>query len=178
MKTTLPACSLLVALLFLPGCGGKQAPSMDIWTAAATGDTETIQAHIDYGTDLDGKEPSNGSTPLIVAALFGHTPSMELLVHAGADVNLLNNDNSSALHTAAFFCRTEAVQMLLENGARTDLRNHYGQTPVETVSAEWSEDVAGVYTMFSQSLGIPVDLERIEATRPQIKAMIEGHGEG
>jgi hypothetical protein len=49
------------------------APTVDIWTAAAQGNLEAIKQHLSAGTDVDAKEPTGGSTPLMIAALVGQT---------------------------------------------------------------------------------------------------------
>ena len=59
------------------------------------------------------KEPMGGSTPLISASLFGKTEIAKLLINAGANLDIQNNDGSTALITASFFCRLEIVKMLL-----------------------------------------------------------------
>ena len=90
-------------------------PSVDIWTAAATGNLDAIKQHVSAGTDLNAKEPTNGSTPLIVAAVYGQTEAARLLIEKGARVNARDNKGSTALLTAAFFGHTETVKLLLEN---------------------------------------------------------------
>ena len=149
-------------------------PSLDIHAATVLGDLDAIQQHILAGSDLDEREPSMNSTPLISASVFGKTEVARALIEAGADVNLQNNEGSTALHTAAFLCRTEIVEMLLENGADKDLRNVYGSTPIETVAGSYG-DVKAIYDEFSKNLGplgFKLDDEHVEATRPLIAAML------
>ena len=47
------------------------APPVSIWQAAMTGNTAAVEQHIGAGTDLNAKEDFGGSTPLILAAIFG-----------------------------------------------------------------------------------------------------------
>ena len=42
----------------------------DLWEAVVIGDLDTLELALGAGVDLDVREP-NGSTPLIVAAMFG-----------------------------------------------------------------------------------------------------------
>jgi hypothetical protein len=172
-KLLLPA---IVAIIFA-GCGTKD-PAIDIWTAAATGNTEAIEQHIRFGTELDLGEPTRGSSPLIIAALVGYTDVVRLLVENGADVNYRNMDKSTALHTAAFFCHREIVEFLLEQGAQTDIRNVYGRTPLDSVSGEWSDEVAGRYSGIAGALQLPVNLDRMRAMRPVIAEILSRHREG
>jgi len=152
-----------------------EAPSMDIHTATVLGDLKVIQQHIDAGTDLDEREPTMGSTPLISAAVFGRTEVARALIEAGADVNIQNNEGSTALHTAAFLCRTEIVEMLLAHGADKNLLNIYGSTPLASVAGPF-EPVKPIYDEFSKNLGplgFKLDYEQLEKTRPVIADMLQ-----
>jgi hypothetical protein len=191
------SCSILNALFFasiviLSGCGSgnensgsdvkQQAeqqtkvkpPSVDIFTATFLGDLEAVQQHIQAGTDLNQREPTMGSTPLISAAVFGKTAVARALMEAGADVNIQNQEGSTALHTAAFLCRTEIVELLLAHGADKDLQNIYGSTPLASVEGPFSE-VKGIYDEFSKELGplgLKLDYNQLEQTRPVIAEML------
>ena len=66
IKTVMIALALLAV-----GVWGEQdaiAPSVSLHVAALTGDMEAIRQHIEAGSDLNEKEPSRGSSPLITAA--------------------------------------------------------------------------------------------------------------
>jgi hypothetical protein len=151
-----------------------EAPSMDIHTATVLGDLKVIQQHIDAGSDLNEREPTMGSTPLISAAVFGRTEVARALIQAGADVNIQNNEGSTALHSAAFLCRTEIVEMLLVHGADKNLLNIYGSTPLASVAGPF-EPVKPIYDDFSKNLGplgFKLDYEQLEKTRPVIADML------
>ncbi|MHC4528164.1 MAG: ankyrin repeat domain-containing protein, partial [Planctomycetota bacterium] len=148
------------------------APSIDIWTAAATGNLEAIKQHVAAGTDLNAGEPAAGSTPLIVATLLGQTEAAGLLIENGAKVNARNNEGTTALLTAAFFCHTETVKLLLDKGADVNAKNNTGQTVLDTVAGAWSQDLEGVYKYIAGLLQIQLDIERIKADRPKIAALL------
>ena len=183
---------LLMTLLAMAACGGNQSnipgqtdpsgdseisvepPSTDIHTATFLGDLKAIQQHIKAGSDLDVKEPSMGSSPLISAAVFGKTEVARALIEGGADVNLQNNEGSTALLTAAFLCRTEIVEMLLDNGADKEIRNLAGSTALQSVAGPFS-DVKFIYDIFSKDLGplgFKLDYEYVKVTRPMIAEML------
>jgi ankyrin repeat protein len=166
----------LVAATILVGCG-KQEPAVDIWTAAGAGNIEVIKQHVSFGTDVNAKEPKNGSTPLIVAALYGQTGAMKVLVENGANLDLQNNQGSTALHTAAFVCQTDAVAFLLEHGANPDIKNNFGRTALEAVSGEWNSELAARYTQIAVALQLDLDLARIQELRPQVAELIRQHNE-
>ena len=171
-----PHYLLVVVILLFTACS-RDKPDTDIWTAAATGDLDTLQQHMDYGTDVDEREQLGGSTALIVAALVGQLDAARFLVDHGADIDATNNDGSTALHTAAFFVRPGIVSLLLDNGAATDIRNQSGATPLDAVSGEWSPELAQLYEMLAGAFQMEIDLERIRNTRPEIAELIRQHAE-
>lgn len=152
-----------------------QTTTVGLHEAVLQDNLEAIKQHIQAGSDLDVKEPAGGSSPLITAALFGKTDAALVLIEAGADVNLRNNEGSTPLHTAAFFCRTLIVEALLENGADVSIRNNAGSTALESVQAPY-EIVGGFYEYFQKTfgdLGLDLNYEEIKTTRPGIAEMIE-----
>jgi len=142
--------------------------------AAIQGNVEAVRQHIEAGSNLDEKEPTGGSSPLITAIVFGKTEVAKLLIEAGANVNFINNESSTPLHTAAFFCHIEIIEMLFEHSADKTLKNNYGHTAFESVSGPYHE-VKGVYEFFGKELaplGLKLDYDRIELTRPKIAEML------
>lgn len=154
---------------------GIDKPEMDIHTAVLTGNLEIVKQHIKAGTNINEPEPMSGSTPLISAATFGKTDIAKVLIDAGADLTISNNDGTTPLHSAAFFCRVEIVQLLIEANADRTLRNNFGATPRETVIAPFS-DLKPIYEMMQEMLGplgIQLDMARLEKTRPVIAMMLQ-----
>ncbi len=167
---------LILTVLILGGCKNRDTtvPTVDLHTAVATGTMEAVQQHIEAGSDLDEREPTRGSTPLITAAVFGRTAVAQALIDGGADVNIQDGDGSTALITAAFFCHAEIVQALLASGADKTLRNQAGHTARDSVSAPF-EEVKGIYDGLGAALaplGVRLDYERIRETRPRITEML------
>lgn len=153
-----------------PSTGGKS-----IHAAVVSGDLSTVKQLLKSGTDINEKEPAGGSSPLISACVFNQTEIATFLIESGADINFRNNDGSTALHTAAFFCRTELVKALLKAGADKSLKNNAGSTAQASVLAPF-EMVKGVYEYFGkiyEPLGLKLDLNRIEQTRPLIADLLK-----
>ena len=151
-----------------------KVPALDLHAAVFMGDLKTVRQHILFGTDLNTKD-DYGSTPLISASLFGKTGIALALIEGGADVNRTNAEGSTALHTASFFCRPEIVKALLDKGADKEVRNKYGSTALESVAGPFSE-VKGIYDQLGKDLGplgLKLDYEYIEATRPVIAGMLQ-----
>ena len=152
-----------------------KVPETDLHTATFLGDLESVQQHIQAGSDLNIQEPTVGSTALISASVFGKTDIAVALIKAGADLNIQNNEGSSALHSASFLCRTEIVEMLLEHKADKTLKNIYGYTALDGVMGSWAE-VKPIYDEFAKALGplgLKLDYEQLEETRPLIAEILQ-----
>ncbi len=152
-------------------------PSIGIHEAVIRGDLSLVKQHIEAGTDVNEKDPTGGSSPLITAALFGETEIAKYLIDAGADINFQNNEGSTALHTAAFFCRTEIVQALIENHADASILNNAGSTALQSVNGPF-EPVKGIYDYFRQTfkpLGLQLDEDMLKSTRPVIAKMLSDY---
>lgn len=159
----------------IQSANAQSAPAISIHMAALQGDAEAILQHLSAGTDVDMKEASAGSTPLITASLFGKKEVVQILIDAGADASFQNNDGSTALHTAAFFCHPDIVEILLISGADPNLRNNAGSTALESVQAPW-EMVEGIYEYFGNTLGplgLKIDFKYLEDTRPEIARILQ-----
>ena len=153
----------------------QKAPKIDLHTAVATGNINAVKQHIAAGSNIDIKEPMGGSSPLITACLYEQKEIARLLLDAGANINFQNNDGSTALHVSAFFCKPEIVKLLLERKANKTIKNKYNDTPLETVSGPF-KPVKGIYEQMKQMfepIGIKMDLEYIEKTRPEIAKMLK-----
>jgi ankyrin len=75
----------------------------------------------DIYTAVVGTVSQGGSTPILFAARHGDVESARLLLAAGADVNDLLPDGTSALTVAAHSNHTALVQLLLESGANPNV---------------------------------------------------------
>ena len=152
-----------------------EAPKIALIDAVISGDIDAVNQHIKAKSDLNEKEPFGGSSPLILAAVLGKTEIAKALIDSGADLDLKNKEGSTALISAAFFCRTEIVQDLINAGADKTIRNVYGATALESVSASFN-DIKSTYNLMGQqlvSLGLKLDLDRIEKTRPEIAKILQ-----
>ena len=152
-----------------------EKPNMDIQAAIIAGNLEVVKQHIEAGTDINMKEQTSGSTPLMTAASFGKTAIVRALIDANADLDLKNNEGSTALHAAAFFGRIEIVQMLIDAGADKTIKNNYAATPRQSVTVTFTE-MKSVYETIQQQLeplGLKLDLKELEINRPVIAMMLQ-----
>lgn len=87
------------------------------WTPlhyAATGGHEDImQLLLDNNAYVDAASP-NGSTPLMMAAMYGTAAAVRLLLEAGADPSLKNDLGLTAIDFAAKVQKTDSVAIIAE----------------------------------------------------------------
>lgn len=170
-KTTLKA----LVLLFVTTSFAFNTPNQSLMSAVLNNDIEAVKQHIENGTDLNQKDPMSGATPLITAASFNKPEIVKLLIDAGADLEVKSGDGGTALHSSTFFCNVEITKMLLDAKADKTVRNNFGATPLDGVTAPFAQ-LKSIYEMLQQQLaplGLKVDLDHIEKTRPQIAAMLK-----
>ena len=83
----------------------------------------------------------NGMSPVMVAAKEGNTEILWELLEAGADINLLNDDENPALWFACFNGNPELIKMLISYGAKLDNQNVNGATCLIYASSAGKYDV-------------------------------------
>ena len=65
-----------------------------------------------------------GISPLMLAAMNGHTTIVKLLIESNADVNqCIETNRNTALTLACFQGRTECVRVLVEKGSNLEWRS-------------------------------------------------------
>ena len=186
---------LLITTLFaalLIGCGKKEEtsnpappeeetakpapPNVDVFKAAGEGNLDALKQHIAAGTDLNQRtKDGQKTTPLIAAAGVGQAEAAKMLIEAKADLNLQNKNGDTALSVAAFLCHPEIVEALLKAGADKAIKNNTGTTALDGAQAPWNE-VKPIYDFLNgilyKPIGIPLDYNRIQQTRPKIAELL------
>jgi hypothetical protein len=86
------------------------------------------------GVDVNQASTSDGSTPLILAAVQGNLAMMRCLVELGAEVSAVDNEGDTALLMSAAVGHYSAVQYLLEEAnANMDDVNNNGESAWDTL---------------------------------------------
>ena len=138
---------LMLAALkgFLPLVKKLVANDADVnkpgWTplhyAATGGHVPVVQFLLDESAYIDAESP-NGTTPLMMAAMYGSPEAVKVLIQAGADLTLKNQQGLSALDFAIRAQRNNARELIqtgLNRLADRQKRNdQLQQTPLEPAS--------------------------------------------
>ncbi|KAI0595658.1 hypothetical protein F4775DRAFT_568533 [Biscogniauxia sp. FL1348] len=96
---------------------GRGTDSPPVIAAAMRAEEEILSMLVKAKADLDVFGGWDTSSPLINAAAYLPQSSLQVLLDAGADINLPDNDGDTALIVAASRGDVEAVTFLLDSGA-------------------------------------------------------------
>ena len=145
--------------------------------AIERGDLGDARDMLRKGAPLNARRRGNGGmTPLSTAVFHGKMPIVKYLIERrDARVSYHNRDGNSPLHLAAFLGRTEMVKYLLEKGASVTKKNDRDDTPVDTVSSEWSAGLAKFYNSLNEGANFGLDLAEVKRARPEIATLLKAH---
>jgi ankyrin repeat protein len=114
--------------------------------AAACGQMAAVDYLLSPAVDADPRAArKNNFTSLHSAAMQGHAAVCEVLLRAGAGVNVQTDPQGYApLHSAAFAGHLEAIRVLLAHGADRTLRNYRGERPADTARRQGQGQAAAL----------------------------------
>ena len=117
-----------------PGTAAK--PQSVEWLAAVKqGDADKVKALLDSGADIETRNPADGRTALMLAALQRRVSLVSLLIQRGAKIEAQDDDGVTALMWAAFGGSPEAVAALRNAGASPTAKDKFGKT-----ARNWGKD--------------------------------------
>jgi len=106
----------------------EAAGNLDIFEAAALGDTTRLMALVANDPALVKAESIDGFTPLHLACFFGQPEAAETLIQQGADVNAVSPSRIAVIHSAAASRNATIVKLVLQAGANPNLQQQGGYT--------------------------------------------------
>ncbi len=110
---------------------------LDIFEAAATGQTKQVEALIKQDPALVSAYSPDGFTALSLAAFFGHAETVNTLLAAGAPVNAASQEamKLTPLASALAVQRNDIARTLIEYGADVNAKAENDLTPLHTAAA-------------------------------------------
>ena len=184
--------SLLLLILLLNFCGAEDSestqntqievsnvdsnveePNIDLLTAVQENNLEIVNQHIAYGSDLNVQDGTFSNTSLNFAGIYGLTDIADALVDAGADLNLINDDNFTPLCNAAAWGHTSIVTILLDAGADLSAKCFETQIGVSVtlsiaIGAPYSDYIKTLYVDHGEKYNIPYDEVKIIDGREKV----------
>ena len=150
-----------------------EEPTIDLITAVIDDDLETVNQHIAYGSDLNVQDETFSNTPLNFAGIYGLTDIANALIDAGADLNLINDDNFTPLCNAAAWGHTSVVTILLDAGADLSAKCFETQIGVSVslsiaIGAPYSDYIKSLYVDHGEKYNIPYDELKIIDGREKV----------
>lgn len=94
----------------------QNAGTFEALFGPAGGDPAAVQAWLEGGGDVRAVDDYQ-STPLMLAAMNGHTTAAELLLDAGSELEAYDENYQTALILAAMKGHLDAVRLLVDRGA-------------------------------------------------------------
>ena len=150
-----------------------EQPTVDLLVSVQDNDLNTVNQHIAYGSDLNVQDGTFSNTPLNFAGIYGLTEIASALVDAGADLNLVNNDNFTPLCNAAAWGHTSVVTILLDAGADLSAKCFETQIGVSVtlsiaIGAPYSDYIKSLYVDHGEKYNIPYDETKIIDGREKV----------
>ena len=152
------------------------------YRAVKASDLTVMRMLLDKGAK-PGIAIKNGGTPLMLAAGGGPARAQEeevvdkagradpveviaMILDAGADINALNEQQTTAVHLAASRGNDKVVQYLASRGARFDIKNRQGKTAAELAPKRTADLIAKLTNGAPAADKAPVATAAAAAPRP------------
>lgn len=141
MGDLLVLCGLIMTLA---GCA-----TPPLTKAVWDNDIPGIQSALKKGADVNAKNGEWGKTALMEASQVGNIEVVKVLLDAGADVNLKDEYDDTALLFSTWKCRTAVTQLLIDKGADVNIQNK-GHEATPLMQAAECGDVTSVKALLGR----------------------------
>ncbi len=147
----------------------KKKPD-NLYDAIRSSDFLTVKSFLDQkkNVDINAPDPEFKMPPLHLAALFGKTKVVELLLKRGANVQQRDQGKRTALHSAAFLGRFGVAKILLDRGIDVAVRGDDDDTAMDSTKVDW-----GMTQGIASWLRVPaLDQKRVESGRERVRKLL------
>jgi ankyrin repeat protein len=117
---------------------------LNVFEAAATGQTDRVRALIEQDPALVNSYSSDGFAPLSLASFFGHPETVDALLAAGAEVSAPSRETMklTPLASALAAGHNQIARTLIEHGAHVNAKGDTDVTPLHTAAARGNIEAA------------------------------------
>ncbi len=143
----------LCLLAALAACADTESSrEIRLLRAARNGETKAVARLLDLGADIETRNPGDGWTPLMWAAVRDQSACVKLLISRGAKVEARDRRGLTALMAAARWGKKDGVAALLEGGARVGAIDDNGWNALMWASFKGQSDMAAFLIAHGASL--------------------------
>lgn len=176
---------LLLSILFTCGCTdyGFTDYNRIFRQECKKGNVAEVKRLITSGKiDINKMADISGPTPLMWASSYGQLEVVKILIENGADVNMKDGANWTALTCSAKKGYDSVVKFLLEHGAETDNKESPGYTALSLASIHGYEKTVEVLLQYKANVNIPDNEGRtaldkaVERNHKRIIELLKEHG--
>ncbi|XP_068223862.1 ankyrin repeat and SAM domain-containing protein 6-like [Palaemon carinicauda] len=138
----------------------KKGAGYDLMEAVRNGDLKSVQEILIGDPGQSQITTSDGATPLMVAAMFGHCQIAKMLLQYGAPIDAQDQKNGwTALMQAIYHRQTDMAKLLIKCGANTNKVAHRGYMAYDFASETLDIDIMSI--LVEAQANINVVLRRI-----------------
>ncbi len=144
--------------------------------AASKGDIASVEKLLKNGgaNVINKRSEHGGVTALHNACFWGRTHAVEILLNAGADIEMTDESGDTPLHNACINGHPDIVAILLGKGAIFSC-NNFDETPLHNACSRGNADIVEIFLKKLQTTGASVDSTDDNGTTPLHNACMEGH---
>ena len=131
------------------------------------GDQAMVDLLRAHGLEYEVDHAEGGWPPIVFQCRGdrgGSVERVQALIDAGADVNVRNAKDQSALHCAAKAGFVDIVALLLENGAAVDAADAKGETPLAAVLRSTAKDKQRLHAVAKMLIAAGADADHLDAS--------------
>ena len=115
----------------------KKRKEENLCSYSDDGNADGVRKLLVEGVDKNCRsKDSTGRTPLALALSNGHIEVVKILLHAGADPNVLFHDGLTILHCFVLTGNKDYIKILLNAGADPNKPNKFGEYPLSWASTQ------------------------------------------